>query len=121
MIIDKLIGDKRRWRQYKSRIRELPENYRAAVEALERYLMHLGPADGESAMKMFEDLADLFERAAADATPIREIVGENPVEFIEAFAANYRKGGWVTREQERLLNAIDRVADDRPGSEGDSR
>ncbi|MFI6793991.1 hypothetical protein [Streptosporangium canum] len=32
---------------------------------------------------MFEDLADLFEQAAADGTPIREIVGEDPVEFVE--------------------------------------
>ena len=38
---------------------------------------------------MFEDLADLFERAAADGTPIREIVGEDPVEFVETFIQNY--------------------------------
>ncbi len=52
------------------------------------------------------DLADLFEQAAADRTPIREVVGEDPVEFAEAFAQNYRKGGYVDRERERLTNAI---------------
>jgi DNA-binding ferritin-like protein (Dps family) len=109
----KVIGDKRRWREYKARTRRLPENYRAAVEALERYLMYFGPADGESAASMFEDLADLFEQAAVDGTPIREIVGEDPVEFVEAFLQNYSKGGWVTREQERLTNAIDHAAGDR--------
>src|SRR5690606_15236267 len=86
MLIDKLIGDKRRWRQDKARERRLPGNYRATVHAIERYLMYFGPADGDSAASMFEDLADLLERAAADGTPIRAIVGENPVDFVEAFA-----------------------------------
>ena len=59
---------------------------------------------------MFEDLADLFERAAADRTPIREIVGEDPVEFVEAFAQNYTKGGYVPdRARERLISAIKRA------------
>lgn len=83
------LEDKRRWRQYKARIKALPENYRTAVEALERYLMHFGPGDGSEAASMFEDLADLFEQSAADGTAIRDIVGEDPVEFVEAFVQNY--------------------------------
>jgi DNA-binding ferritin-like protein (Dps family) len=113
----KVIGDKRRWREYKARTRQLPENYRAAIDALERYLMYFGPADGDSAASMFEDLADLFEQAAADGTPIREIVGEDPVEFADAFLQNYSKGGWVTRERERLVNAIARAE----GEDGGAR
>jgi DNA-binding ferritin-like protein (Dps family) len=105
----KVIGDKRRWREYKARTRQLPEDYRTAIDALERYLMFFGSADGDSAASMFEDLAYLFERAAADGTPIREIVGEDPVEFAEAFLQNYSKGGWVTREQERLTQAIESI------------
>jgi DNA-binding ferritin-like protein (Dps family) len=102
----KVIGDKRRWREYKARVRQLPGNYRAAVDAFERYLMYFGPGDGDSAASMFEDLADLFEQGAADGTPIREIVGEDPVEFIEAFLRNYPQGQWINRERERLTNAI---------------
>ena len=108
----KVIGDKRRWRQYKAREQRLPENYRDSVEALERYFMHFGPADGASAASMFEDLVELFEQAAADGTSIREIVGEDPVEFAETFLENYKKGGWVTKEQDRLTSAIDRAAGD---------
>jgi DNA-binding ferritin-like protein (Dps family) len=105
--IAKVIGPKRRWREYKARVRQLPENYRTAVEAIERYLMHFVPADGDSAASLFEDLADLFEQAAADGTPIREIVGEDPVEFVEAFVQNYSEGGYVPpRERKRLTDAI---------------
>jgi DNA-binding ferritin-like protein (Dps family) len=105
----KVIGDKRRWREYKARTRRLPANHRTAVEALERYLMYFGPADGDSAASMFEDLADLFEQAAADGTPVRAVVGEDPVEFAEAFLQSYSKGGWVIRERERLTSAIERA------------
>jgi DNA-binding ferritin-like protein (Dps family) len=105
----KVIGDKRRWWAYKARTKKLPGNYRTAVDALERYLMFFGAADGDGAASMFEDLADLFEQAAADGTPIREIVGEDPVDFVEAFLQNYSKGGWVIRERERLTSAIKRA------------
>lgn len=105
----KMIGDKKRWRQYRGRVKRLPDNYREAVEAIQRYLMYFGPADGDSAATMFEDLADLFESAAADGTAIHAIVGDDPVEFVDAFAANYKKGGYVTREQNRLVDAIKRA------------
>jgi DNA-binding ferritin-like protein (Dps family) len=103
----KVIGDKRRWREYKARVRQLPPEYRTAVDAIERYLMHFGPVDGDSAASVFEDVADLFEQAAADGTPIREIVGEDPVEFVDALVRNYAKGGYVDRERQRLVSAID--------------
>jgi DNA-binding ferritin-like protein (Dps family) len=30
--VSKVIGDKRRWRAHKARVRQLPPNYRTAVE-----------------------------------------------------------------------------------------
>jgi DNA-binding ferritin-like protein (Dps family) len=105
----KVIGDKRRWRAYKARVRQLPPDYRTAVEAIERYLMHFGPVDGDSAASVFEDVADLFEQAAADGTPIRQVVGEDPVEFVDALVRNYAKGGYVDRERQRLVDAIESV------------
>jgi DNA-binding ferritin-like protein (Dps family) len=109
-IITGSLEEKRRYRQYKARIKQLPENYRTAVEALERYLMHFGPADGAGAMSMYEDLADLFEQSAADGTPIRDIFGEDPVEFVEAFMANYPIGQYRARERNRFNSAIARAA-----------
>ncbi|MGW1894443.1 DUF1048 domain-containing protein [Streptomyces sp. NPDC002004] len=116
--ISKVIGPKKRWREYKARSRRLPESYRTAVEAIERYLMYFVPTDGDSNASMFEDLADLFEQAAADGTPIREIVGEDPVEFVEAFVQNYSEGGYVPpRARKRLTDAIERAAGENTGEE----
>jgi DNA-binding ferritin-like protein (Dps family) len=112
----KVIGPKKQWRQYKARVKQLPPNYRVAVEAIERYLMYFGPVGGDSAMSLFEDVADLFEQAAADGTPIREIVGADPVEFVEELVRNYSKGGYVARERQRLVSAIDRAAGEENGS-----
>lgn len=111
-MLSKLIGDKRRWRSYKARVKQLPPSYRTAVDGIERYLMHFGALDADNAASLFEDVADLFERAAADGTPIREIVGDDPVEFVDALVRNYSKGGYVDREQKRLTDAIDRAAEE---------
>ena len=81
----------------------------------------LRAGDGDSAASMFEDLADLFEQSAANGTPIREIVGEDPVEFAEAFLRNYPEGQWISRERERLTSAIERAAGEDTGDEGTSR
>jgi DNA-binding ferritin-like protein (Dps family) len=113
--ISKVVGPKRQWRGYKARGRQLPASYRTALDALERYLNYNGGMDDGAAM--YADLIDLFEQSAANGTPIREIVGEDPVEFIEAFVGNYPKGRWIIRERERLTNAIDRAAGGDTGKE----
>ena len=109
--ISKVVGEKGQWREYKARVRQLPASYRTAVDALERYLMYFGSIRrGETLVSMLEDLADLFEQSAANGTPIREIVGEDPVEFAETFLQNYSEGQWINKERERLTSAIDRAA-----------
>ena len=111
MFISRMIDEKRRYRQYKARIGRLPADYRTAVAALERYATYLGGlGDGPSILAMLEDLADLFEQSAADGTPVRAVVGEDPVEFAEAFLRNYPAGHWIVRERERLTKAIDSAA-----------
>jgi DNA-binding ferritin-like protein (Dps family) len=61
-------------------------------------------------MSMLDDLADLFEQSAANGTPIREVVGEDPVEFAETFLQNYSEGQWINKERARLTEAIERAA-----------
>ena len=116
MFISKVIGDKKRWRRYKARKEQLPANYRTAIDALERYLTYFGSiTKGDVLVSMLEDLADLFEQSAANGTPIRAIVGEDPVEFAETFIQNYSEGQWINKERERLTNAIERAAGEDTG------
>ncbi|MFL4476001.1 DUF1048 domain-containing protein [Paeniglutamicibacter sp. MACA_103] len=105
--------DKKRWRQYKARKEQLPASYRTAIDGIERYFMYAGSiVKGDVFMQMLEDLADLIERAAADGTPIRDIVGVDPVEFADTFIQNYSEGQWINKERERLNDAIDQSVDE---------
>ncbi|WP_104102991.1 DUF1048 domain-containing protein [Arthrobacter sp. 08Y14] len=105
--------DKKRWRRYKARKEALPAGYRTAIDGLERYITYAGTiAKSDVFLQMVEDLADLFEGAAADGTPIRGIVGEDPVEFAEDFLRNYTDGQWINKERKRLNEAIDQAAEE---------
>jgi DNA-binding ferritin-like protein (Dps family) len=102
------LEQKKQYRQYKARIEALPEPYVTVAKALERYFMYYGGVmDGETVLQMFGDFADLWERAAADGTPVRAIVGEDPVEFAETFAQAYTGRQWIDKERARLTKAIE--------------
>ena len=117
-IFDKIIGpmgEKRRFRQYRARLAALPGGYRTAAEGLERYLMHAGSQGYDASVQIWEDLVELFEQAAADGTPIRDIVGDDPVGFAETFSANYGTTDWRTRERRRLQESIEQAETQVPG------
>lgn len=111
------LDDKRRYREYKARVRRLPDSHRTALEALERYLMFAGAITaGDALLAMMDDLAELFEQSAADGIPVRAVVGDDPVDFAEAFLANYSQGQWINKERDRLTAAIDLAAGDDGGA-----
>ena len=102
------LEQKKQYKQYKARIEALPEPYRAAAKAVERYFMTVGGmTDGESMIQMLSDSADMWERAAADHTLVRDIVGEDPSAFAQEFTAAYSGRQWIDKERERLNKAID--------------
>lgn len=111
------LEQKKEWRRSVARIDALPEPYRATAKAVQRYLLHAGGVtDGDAIVRMIGDLADLWERAAADGTPVREVVGEDPVEFADDFTAAYSARQWVDGERERLRSAVAAAEDDDAGS-----
>ncbi|RKW70389.1 DUF1048 domain-containing protein [Galactobacter caseinivorans] len=112
--IEKLTGsfeDKKRYRNYRARVEALPTAYGDSVKALERYLTYAGAISaGDTLVQMLDDLAVLFEEAAANSTPLRDVTGENPAEFAEDFLANYSDGQWINKERMRLNSAIAKAA-----------
>ena len=70
------LEQKKQYRRYKARMEALAAPYDVAAKALHRYLMYYGGVvDGETSVTMMGDLVELWERAAVDGTPVREIVG----------------------------------------------
>ena len=107
------LEQKKQYRQYKARIEALPEPYGTAAKAFERYFMYYGGiTDGDTLVTMLGDFADLWERAAVDGTPVRELVGDEPVEFAESFTKAYGGKEWIDKERARLTKAVDAAARD---------
>lgn len=99
---------KKQYKQYQARIDALPEPYAATAKALQRYLMYYGSlTNGATLVTMTGDLVELWERAAVDGTPVRKIVGEDPVDFAETFAQAYSGAQWIDKERVRLTKAIE--------------
>jgi DNA-binding ferritin-like protein (Dps family) len=102
------LEQKKRYKRHRARIDALPEPYAGAAKAFERYFMYYGGVtDGETLITMLGDFADLWERAAVDGTPVREIVGDDPVEFAETFTQSYTGTRWIDKERARLAKAIE--------------
>ncbi|WP_061289691.1 DUF1048 domain-containing protein [Herbidospora cretacea] len=108
------LDQKKRYREFKARTERLPPGYRTAIEALQRYMLYFGPGKADSLLEMLDDLADLFEQSVASGTPVRAVVGDDPVAFAEEFLRNYPEGQWISRERARLTDAINQAAGDRP-------
>jgi DNA-binding ferritin-like protein (Dps family) len=101
------LEQKKQYKQYRARLEALPEPYLTAAKAVDRYLMYSGGiTDGGTLVTMMSDLIDLWERAVADGTPVRDIVGDDPVEFTETFRSAYAGKEWIDKERERLRKAI---------------
>lgn len=101
------LEQKKQYREARARMRALPTPYREAAEAFGRYLTYYGGVvDGDAIVQMYVDGADLWERAAVDGTPVRDIVGADPVDFAETFAQAYSAKQWIDRERERFVQAI---------------
>jgi DNA-binding ferritin-like protein (Dps family) len=107
------IEQKKQYREYRERIEALPSPYREPALAVERYLLYtVGVSEGDAVVRMLDDSAALWERAAADGTPVRAVVGEDPADFAEAFAGSYGAAPWADRERARLSATIDAAAEE---------
>lgn len=101
------LEQKRQYRRDRARIDGLPGPYRIAASAMHRYILQAGGiTDGAVLVTMIGDLADLWERAAADGTAVRAIVGDDPVDFAESFTQAYQAKQWLDAERARFTRAI---------------
>ena len=101
------LEQKKQYKRDKARMEALPEPYRGAAKAFGRYVMYYGGlTDGDTLVQMLGDFTDLWERAALDGTPVRDVVGDDPVDFAESFAEAYAGTRWIDQERARLTAAV---------------
>jgi len=118
MFITRMIEEKRQYRRFRARTEALPENYGTTVQALEHYVYYFASSRSTNLLPLLDNLVELFEEAAAADLPIRSVVGDDPVDFIEELIRNYPPGEWILKERTRLTRAIDTATDGSgPGSD----
>lgn len=101
------LAQKKEFRAAQVRIDALAEPYRTGARAVQRYVMATcAPEDGENLVRMTTDLADLWEQAQEHGSTVRDVIGEDPVDFSETFARTYTGKRWVDKERRRLLASI---------------
>ncbi|MDT0158096.1 DUF1048 domain-containing protein [Microbacterium sp. ARD32] len=102
------LEQKKQYRHDRARIDGLPEPYGSAARAMHRYLLSTsGIVDGDIIIRMLTDLADLWEAAAVDSTPVHDIVGDDPADFADTFAKAYAAREWQDKERARFTQAIE--------------
>lgn len=119
---EKLTGSleqKKQYRQLMTRLASLPHPYMEAGQAILRYVLRNGDiSDGGVLVTLTTDLVELWEQAAADSTPIRDVVGDDPVEFAGDFVAAYSGPTWRAKEQMTLRKTIIRLTLDEEQAHG---
>lgn len=118
MFVTRMIEEKRQYRRFRARAQQLPPNYRTALDALEHYVYYFASSRSTNLLPLLDNLVELLEEAAANDMPIRSIVGDDPVDFVEELIRNYPPGEWIQKERTRLTRAIDAATDGTgPGSD----
>ncbi|WP_125579414.1 DUF1048 domain-containing protein [Lacticaseibacillus suibinensis] len=99
-----MIKDKKRYRQFLKDVKQLPAPYADTVTALTKYIWSF--AGSGAMMDVLEEVLHIFQESAADQVPVRQIVGEDPVEFAENIMAQYPEEMWLIKYRKQLRQKV---------------
>ena len=100
----KMREDKKWYRDYQAKEKELPETYQTAIKALDAYLMQFWGTD--EFMNLLDDMLAIFQENASENVPINALVGDDPVAFADELLAQYQQATWMRKQQDKLRNAF---------------
>lgn len=86
--INKIIGDKKEYKDMMKRVDNLPEEYSYTFKKIQSYMWNYATGDGFDILRVQYDLIDLFEEAAADNRQVLEVTGEDVAGFCDELLSN---------------------------------
>lgn len=106
--LQKVIGDKKRWRQMEARAKALPRDYQIVYDEIKKYMFKLSGGTGMQTVDILEDLLGLFEGGAADGRRALEVTGQDVAAFCDELlkSAKTYTGKWhedLNRDVQRKL------------------
>lgn len=98
--IQKMISDKKEYREQMARVEVLPEDYKFVFEKMNGYMWSFAGGDGSDMLKTQQELIDLFETSAADGKHVLEVTGKDVAGFCDEFIRDTKK--WTDNYGEKL-------------------
>lgn len=101
----KMIGEKREYRAYRNRVEALPEEYRKAMTAIEKYMW--GFAKGAGMLGLLQNVLEMFENSASDGLSVKEVVGNDIAGFCDALLAEFPEETWMDKMRKKLRDSVE--------------
>lgn len=99
-LIQKMIGDKKEYKEQMARIEAMPEEYRFVFEKMQGYMWSFAGGDGSDMLKTQQELIELFETSAAEGKHVLEVTGEDVAGFCDEFIRDTKK--WTDNYRDKL-------------------
>lgn len=99
-LIQKMIGDKKEYKEQMARIEAMPEDYRFVFEKMQGYMWSFAGGDGSDMLKTQQELIELFETSAAEGKHVLEVTGEDVAGFCDEFIRDTKK--WTDNYRDKL-------------------
>ncbi len=87
-IFEKIIGDKKEYRQMMARVKKLPRDYQFVYEKIQKYMWHFAAGSGMDMLQIQYELIDLFETGAAEGKSVLEVTGNDVAAFADELLSN---------------------------------
>lgn len=98
--INKLIGDKKEYKEQMARVAALPEDYRFVYEKIQNYMWSFAGGSGMGMLKTQYELIDLFEEGVAENKRVLDVTGEDVAGFCDELICGNKL--WIDRQREKI-------------------
>ncbi|MGL6198072.1 MAG: DUF1048 domain-containing protein [Lachnospiraceae bacterium] len=107
-IFEKLIGDKKEYRQMMARVKALPDDYQYVYDKIQKYMWNYAAGSGYDMLKVQYDLIDLFEAGTAEGKHILEVTGKDVAAFCDELLKNAKTytEGWQKKLNSDIMEKL---------------
>ncbi|WHY64523.1 DUF1048 domain-containing protein [Neobacillus sp. SuZ13] len=110
-IFEKIIGsleDKREWKAMEARSKALPNEYRNAYKAIQKYMWTAGggPTNWKDTSRIFFGILELFEEGAAEGKKVTDLTGKDVAAFCDDLVKD--EDTWKDKYRKKLNDTIGR-------------
>lgn len=103
-LIQRIIADKKEYKEQMARAEALPEDYRFVFEKIHGYIWSLAGGDGSDMLKTQQELIELFETSSVDGKHVLEVTGEDVAGFCDEFICDTKK--WTDNYRKKLNRSM---------------